>query len=90
MIRKVFNKLYRPKMHFIFGKGEVLVQAGSRAGKPILILSHPENPGIPGENAAAKERSAIHTDVMRRSIVLEFPSESHRDAVGDAMMGIRK
>jgi hypothetical protein len=85
MIRSLFNRLYRPKAHFVFGQGKLLVQTGTCDGKPIIILTHPEHEGVYGEDAAGKERSAMHPDVMRRSVVLEFPSESHRDAVHRSM-----
>jgi hypothetical protein len=76
--------------NFTFGEGKLTVQSGTVYGVPSLILAPAEHVGVPGADASKTERSAVDPDVMRRSVVLTFKSEEHRDAVQAAFLGVAK
>jgi hypothetical protein len=76
--------------HFAIGQGRMTVQNGTVYGIPALILAPAEHVGVTGEDAENIERSAADPEVMRRSVVLTFKSEEHRDAVQAAFLGVAK
>jgi hypothetical protein len=85
-MKKLLQKIFAPKAHFVMGEGKVLVQTGEFEGRPVLVLAPAENPGVPGEDAS-RERSSEHGDVLRKSVILSFPNEARRDAVEKALLG---
>jgi hypothetical protein len=76
--------------HFHFGQGKLVVQNALVDGKPSIIVMESTYVGVPGELAPKKEPSADDPEVLKRSIIFSFPSEEHRKAVDDALVGIFK